>query len=140
MIEFHDAWIIKAESDLRGAEVALRQDDPITDVAIFHTQQCAEKALKGFLAFKRAEIRKIHDLTELVVQCTVFDSDFDTLLSDADKLTPHATEFRYFDTLEEIDDPSQLFPEVEEVEVAIIQAKRILDFVKSKIRTNVCSE
>jgi HEPN domain-containing protein len=133
MIEYHDAWILKAESDLRGAEVALRQDDPITDVAIYHTQQCAEKALKGFLAFKRAEIQKIHDLAELVVQCAVFDSDFEILLSDADKLTPHATEFRYPDAFVDIDDLSQLFPAVEEVEAAIVKARRILDFVKAKI-------
>ena len=59
MIEFHDAWILKAENDLRLAEVAICQDDPITDGAIYHTQQCAEKALKGFLAFKRSEIKKL---------------------------------------------------------------------------------
>jgi hypothetical protein len=31
MIEFHDAWILKAENDLRLAEVAICQDDPITN-------------------------------------------------------------------------------------------------------------
>jgi HEPN domain-containing protein len=46
MIEFYDAWILKAQNDLKTAEVAVRQDDPLTDTAIYHTQQCAEKALK----------------------------------------------------------------------------------------------
>ena len=133
MIEPHDAWIIKAQSDLKAAKVLIRQDEPTTDVAIFHTQQCAEKALKGFLAFKRAEIRKIHNLGELVGQCAVIDSNFGSLLPDANVLTPQATEFRYFDTLDEIEDLSQLFPTVEEVESAIAKAKRILDFVKAKI-------
>jgi HEPN domain-containing protein len=104
MIEYHDAWILKAENDLRLAEVAIDRDDPITDGAIYHTQQCAEKVLKGFLAFKRAEIKKTHNLAELVVQCAAFDSDFETLLLDADDLTPKATEFRYPDDFIEIDD------------------------------------
>ena len=134
MIEYHDIWILKAESDLRMSEVAISQDVPITDGAIFHTQQCAEKALKGWLAFKRAEIKKTHNLTELVAQCAVFDSDFETLLLDADDLKPHATKFRYPDDFGEIDDLSQFFPDVEVVEEAIIKAKRILDFVKAKIQ------
>ena len=133
MIEPHVAWMMRAESDLRGAEILISHENPTTDVAIFHTQQCAEKALKGFLAFKRAEIRKTHHLGELVDQCTVIDSTFDSLLPGAHTLTPKATEFRYFGNLEEIDDISQLFPTVEEVESAIAQAKRILEFVKTKI-------
>jgi len=38
MIEYHDVWLLKAENDLRLAEVAIRQDEPITDGAIYHTQ------------------------------------------------------------------------------------------------------
>ena len=133
MIEFHDAWIFKAENDLKLAAVAIRQDDPITDGAIYHTQQCAEKALKGFLAFHRSEIKKTHNLAELIVQCTVFDPDFQFLLLDADDLTPKATEYRYPDDFVAIDDLTQLFPTVEEVEAAIAKAQRILDFVKSKL-------
>ena len=136
MIDYHKAWILKAESDLRTAEVLLHQDNPITDTAIYHTQQCAEKALKGFLAFKRSEIEKTHNLSDLVVQCVAFDSDFNTLLEDAGDLTPKATEFRYPDDFDEIDDMSQLFPDVEEVEAAIVKAKHILDFVKTKILPN----
>jgi len=133
MIELHDAWMLKAENDLRLAEIAIRQDDPITDGAIYHTQQCAEKALKGFLAFKRSEIRKTHNLAELIVQCTAFDPDFESLLLDADDLTPKATEFRYPDDFFEIDDKSALFPALEEVEAAIVKAKRIFYFVQSKL-------
>jgi HEPN domain-containing protein len=133
MIEFHDAWILKAESDLKLAEIAIRRDDPVTDGAIYHTQQCAEKALKGFLAYHRSEIRKTHDLVELVDQCIAFDPVFKSLLSVADDLTPQATKFRYPNDFAVIDDVTQLFPSVEEVETAIAQAKHILDFVKSKI-------
>jgi HEPN domain-containing protein len=133
MIEFHDAWILKAQSDLRLAEVAIRQDDPILDGAIFHAQQCAEKALKGFLAYNQSEIRKTHNLVWLIDQCAALDPAFNSLLFDAKFLKPKATEFRYFDGLDEVEDVSQLFPTVEEVEEAIVKAKRILDFVQSKL-------
>jgi HEPN domain-containing protein len=133
MIELHEAWIFRAENDLRLAEVGIRQDDPITDAAIYHTQQCAEKALKGFLALHQAEIKRIHDLTKLIDMCAVFDSSFESLLLEASDLTPKGTEFRYLDDYDMVDDLSQLLPEVEEVEEAIIKAKRILDFVKAKL-------
>ena len=135
MIEFYEAWIFKAENDLETAEVMVHRDKPITDTAIYHTQQCAEKALKGFLAYHRAEIRKIHNLVALVEQCAAIDSSFESLLSEADELTPMGTEFRYPDDFEEIDNLTQLVPSVEEVETAIAQAKRILDFVKLRILT-----
>ena len=106
MIEFHDAWIIKAENDLKIAEIAVRRDDPVTDAAIFHTQQCAEKALKGFLAYHRSEIQKTHSIAKLVVQCAAFDPAFMSLQPDADFLTPKGTEFRYPDDFDEIDDIS----------------------------------
>ena len=133
MIEFHEAWLFKAENDLGSAEVLIRQGNPFTDTAIYHTQQCAEKALKGFLAFHKAEIQKIHNLAELIVHCSVFDSTFKTLLSDADDLTPTGTKFRYPDDPAGINTLTQLCPTVEEVKAAIAIAKSILDFVKSKI-------
>jgi len=52
---------------------------------------------------------------------------------DADDLIPKATEYRYPDDFIDIDDQSQLFPDIEEVESAIVKAKRIFDFVKSKL-------
>jgi HEPN domain-containing protein len=91
------------------------------------------KALKGFLAFKRKKKKKTHNLAELVMQCAEFDSNFESLLLDADDLTPKATEFRYPDDFIEIADQSQLFPDVEEVEAAIVKAKRIFEFVLSKL-------
>jgi len=133
MIEFYEAWIFKAENDLETAEVMVHRDKPITDTAIYHTQQCAEKVLKGFLAYHQAEIRKTHNLVALVEQCAAIDFSFESLLSEADELTPMGTEFRYPDDFEEIDNLTQLVPSIEEVETAIAQARRILDFVKSRI-------
>jgi HEPN domain-containing protein len=42
-MESHKQWLKKAESDLRASE-KLASDELVWDVAIYHTQQCAEKA------------------------------------------------------------------------------------------------
>jgi HEPN domain-containing protein len=59
-------WLIKAESDLRLAEKGIKDDDLTLDTAIYHTQQCAEKAMKGFLIFHQKSIPKTHDLLKLL--------------------------------------------------------------------------
>jgi HEPN domain-containing protein len=48
-MKLHKNWIAKAESDLRTAKKLISDPDPICDTAIYHAQQCGEKALKAFL-------------------------------------------------------------------------------------------
>jgi HEPN domain-containing protein len=62
----YSGWIAKAKSDLHLAEKGVKEDDLTLDTAIFHTQQCAEKALKGFLAYHEQPLLKTHDLTKLL--------------------------------------------------------------------------
>lgn len=47
-MEIHEEWLFKANSDLESAKVLLKNN--LLDTAIYHTQQSAEKALKGYLA------------------------------------------------------------------------------------------
>ena len=56
----YKAWILKAKSDLHLAEKGIKDDDLTLDTAIYHTQQCAEKALKGFLACYEYPLSKTH--------------------------------------------------------------------------------
>ena len=63
----HSLWIRKSSSDLRAAKVLLKEN--ILDAAIYHTQQCAEKALKGYLSCTNKKILKTHDLVVLVEYC-----------------------------------------------------------------------
>ena len=51
-------WLAKAHSDLRAAEVAIGAD--LAEVAVYHCQQAAEKALKAFLVFRQEPFRKTH--------------------------------------------------------------------------------
>ena len=37
--------------------------------SVFHSQQAAEKAIKGFLTFHQIAFRKTHNLTDLGSQC-----------------------------------------------------------------------
>jgi hypothetical protein len=45
------AWMLKAAHDLRAAETLAATLPALNDEAVFHCQQAAEKAIKGFLAW-----------------------------------------------------------------------------------------
>ena len=116
-------WLSKASGDLRVSKILLREE--LLDTAIYHTQQCAEKALKGYLVYHKQAIKKTHDLTNLLEDCINKDSYFYVLEKEAASLNPYATAFRYSDDF--------MDPEKEEVVDAIEKAKKILNFVKKKI-------
>ncbi|MBI5184137.1 MAG: HEPN domain-containing protein [Nitrospinae bacterium] len=122
----HEVWLVKAENDLKSAKKLIEGDDPILDTAIYHTQQCAEKALKAYLSFLQKPIQKIHNLGLLVDLCSDCDKDFAALLDDAEELSPYDTAFRYPDLI--------LEPDKKDVSDAIEKSEKILYFVKQKIR------
>ncbi|MDR3109692.1 MAG: HEPN domain-containing protein [Planctomycetaceae bacterium] len=132
MIENITGWLFRATNDLNGAVSLFQQEQPILDIAIYHTQQSAEKALKGFLAFHNHDILKTHDVVKLVYLCADIDSDFLELLKYAAFLTPHATEYRYFEDIQIAEDVAELLPEKEDVRTSIDYATFILNFVKRK--------
>jgi HEPN domain-containing protein len=89
------AWLIKAQRDLAMAELALTHDEPFLDMAVYHCQQAAEKALKGFLFGHNVPFRKTHNLVELLDQCVVLNETLNTFKETRQRLTPFAAEFRY---------------------------------------------
>ena len=93
----HEDWLKKANRDLRSAKALLGID--ILDTSIYHTQQCAEKALKAYLTYQRDALRKTHDLEFLVKLCCGFDQNFDSILNEASELNPYCFRFRYPDDL-----------------------------------------
>ncbi|HXF91318.1 MAG TPA: HEPN domain-containing protein [Nitrospiraceae bacterium] len=74
MTEPHDVvrqvrqWVEKAEHDLCNAEhtLTIRDEDCPFDTVCFHAQQCVEKYLKGWLAFKQLDVPRSHDLVVLL--------------------------------------------------------------------------
>jgi HEPN domain-containing protein len=122
----YKGWINKAKSDLHLAEKGVKEDDLTLDTAIFHTQQCAEKALKGFLAFHEKPLNKTHDLLKLLEMCCYIEVGFSALQADAAVLSPFATEFRY-----PVDE--EIILERAVVLDAIDRARKMLNFVENLI-------
>lgn len=89
------SWFEKAANDLRAADHELTAVPPLTDDIVFHAQQAAEKAMKGYLSWHDQPFRKTHDLAELGRQCTVIDASLETLLRRAEALSVYAWAFRY---------------------------------------------
>ena len=122
-MRLHEEWLLKAERDLNGSKSLFR--DTYFDLSAYHTQQCVEKALKGYLVWRGHGLLKTHNLDVLPSECRNYESDFLDLESEIDNLNGFDTKFRYPDAIFEP-------PEAETLE-AIEQAETVLDFVKSKI-------
>jgi len=88
-------WIEKAQHDLRMAELALGDSHPLTDQAVFHAQQAAEKTLKSFLTWHRQPFRKTHHLEELGEQCLAINATLRAPIDRAVPLTEYAWHYRY---------------------------------------------
>lgn len=123
------AWLIKAQRDLQAAELFLAQPDPFLDMAVYHCQQAAEKALKGFLFWHDVPFRKTHNLVELLDQCAALDQTLDAFNKTAQRLAPFAAEFRY---------PGDLLePPLEDTQAAFAQAKTVLDAIVQRLPDEV---
>ncbi len=67
------AWLLRAADDLRAADLMLAASPPLAGTAVFHAQQAAEKAMKGFLTWHSQPFRKTHNLTEIGGLCVEVD-------------------------------------------------------------------
>jgi HEPN domain-containing protein len=90
-------WLIKAQRDLATARKLADDPDPLLDTAIYHCQQAAEKAVKGFLAFHDQTVVKTHDVRFLINQALLLEPAFEEWLEAAECVTPYATAYRYPD-------------------------------------------
>jgi HEPN domain-containing protein len=86
-------WIKKAEEDWRVA----RKLDPKTesDSIYFHSQQCAEKYLKGFLELYRRRFPKTHDLMVLLNIGLPLERSLRGLVNALSDLNPYSVIARY---------------------------------------------
>jgi len=92
----HNAWLAKAQSDLTAIRLCLKANEAL-DVAVYHAQQAAEKSFKGFIVFHNKQVKKTHDLVNLVEQCIKIDYAFIQLTEYAFDLNGYATYARYPD-------------------------------------------
>ena len=99
--------------------------DNYYDLSVYHSQQCVEKALKGYLCFRNHVLLKTHDLRILLKPCISYDADFNNIVREALNINELDIRFRY---------PAPMFepPKAATFE-AIEQAETVLNFVKTKI-------
>jgi HEPN domain-containing protein len=86
-------WVTKADEDLQAAR--LLGDAKLIAPALFHCQQAAEKAIKGFLCASDFPLEKTHDLVRLLELAQTRDTAFSALIDNADLLNSFAVEVRY---------------------------------------------
>ncbi len=116
-------WLIKAQHDLLAAKKLSIEPEIYADIAIYHCQQSAEKAVKGFLILQNQEFPRTHDIRLLIQLAIRIDPNFENYQEISEILTPYATEFRY---------PSDVMePNPEELEDALIKSEELFDFVVS---------
>ncbi len=116
-------WLKKASSDLKASK-KLSDDFETFDCSVFHTHQCAEKALKAFIVLAQKPIPKIHDLGVLLERCIEINKAFVLLHRESKSLDSYGYASRY---------PNDAFYVDEKiVEEAIQMAERILIAVKNK--------
>lgn len=121
----HERWIVISKEDLKAAKTLLKVE--LFSTVLFHCQQSAEKALKGYLGFKNVKIVKTHDLVLLLEVCMDFDGDFRKLEELIVGLNPFSTKFRY---------PTEYdIPEEKDAIDAIKKTEKVLKFVLDKIST-----
>jgi HEPN domain-containing protein len=122
-------WLTKASHDLRGATLASSAQAALWDIAAFHAQQAAEKALKAFLAWHDVPFRRTHNLVELLEECEVIDAAFASLRVPAEFLTRFAVDPRYPGMAAE--------PNAEIAERAVQQAREVVSFVLARLPEQV---
>ncbi|MGL4620284.1 MAG: HEPN domain-containing protein [Chroococcidiopsis sp.] len=86
------SWLKKAQRDLIAAQ-KLAVDLP--DIAIYHCQQAAEKALKGFLIWHDSDPGDTHNINTLVREASAFQPEFTTSLKEAAYLSQYNQTYRY---------------------------------------------
>jgi len=87
-------WIIKAQNDLKTAEIIYQEKGP-SDTLCFHCHQAVEKYLKGFLVFNRERFPKVHDLIFLMNLCKKIDKNFQQIKDGLVTLNKYYVESRY---------------------------------------------
>ena len=120
-------WLLKAESDLRTAQILIKDENPPTDSICFHAQQAVEKLLKAYLTYLDIKAPKTHDIATLLELCLSVDEKFKELDQEKlEELTFYAVEIRYPDTFYQ--------PSIEEAREALKQVINLKKFILKKLR------
>jgi HEPN domain-containing protein len=114
------SWLELAALDLEAA-VRLADDPDFARVVVYHCQQAAEKAIKGFLTWHGVRFGRTHDLDVLGSLARPPAPALEPALDRAVELTPYAWLYRY--------PPDSPAPLEDEAREAIEGARELLDAI-----------
>ena len=123
------SWLVKAQRDLDSADRLAAGDKPLLDTAIYHCQQAAEKAVKGFLLFRDQRFEKTHDIRVLVELAQQHEPGFALWQDAAARLNPYSTGFRY--------PGDSVAPDAEEFQQAMRAAQDLVSYVCSLLPRSI---
>ena len=123
--ELAKEWLKHSQNDLISARHLFENLHPKqSEIACYHSQQCAEKSLKGYLVFKEIEPPRTHNLLELCQLCIHYDHTFSEILDACSDLTPYGVAVRY---------PNEFLVDDAMAEAAINKAQFIYNFISGKL-------
>lgn len=115
-------WVKLADMDLEAARNLFAIQKPMPcEIICFHSQQAAEKILKGFLFFNNVKAPKTHNLEELCNMCIKIEPKFNGFDRELNALNRYSVFSRY---------PNEFELEEHDAETAIKYADKVMAFVK----------
>ena len=118
-------WLVYAKNDLISSRHLFYDIYPKQfEIACYHSQQCAEKALKGYLLYKDLEPPWTHNLVELCQICMQHDDTFLQILEACSDLTPYGVAACY---------PNELAVDDIITKSTIDKANAVYNFVSARI-------
>jgi HEPN domain-containing protein len=114
-----DAWIKKAERDLRSSEINFQQC--LYDVSAFLSHQSAEKALKAVYIMKFKRLWKTHDLVGLAAKVDAGNE----IMEACEGLNVHYIETRY---------PTEVRYTKSVAEDALENSKAVVEWSKKELK------
>ena len=119
-------WLLIAKQDYDVAQFLFDNHWPKPlEIIGFHCQQSIEKAFKGYICAQGDEVRRIHSLKLLCMQCAKFDKSFGAFYEDCSEFEFLAVETRY---------PNSIEIDEDNLKKALKLAADIYNFALSKVR------
>jgi len=126
-IKLVNTWLKFARENLSLARSGMKENFAPYHTICFLCQGSAEKYLKGFLIWNGWELKKTHDMEDLLAFCMDFEPEFQNLKEECGLLNEYITEARYPGDL-----PFESINE-DDAQEAIEAAGKIEEFVLKKI-------
>jgi HEPN domain-containing protein len=132
MNELTKEWLNHAKKDLLVVEKIL-DDENLTNIIAFHSQQCIEKVFKSILIFYTGEIPRIHNLLKLYGMISEYEK-IDVDLQSLKRINETYIDSRYPSDLGLLPNGQ---PSLKTVKEFYNTAKEVFQQVKSKINSKI---